>query len=407
MNPELARRIAFTIGALLVYRLGTYIPLPGIDPAKWRIVFEQYGGEMLGAVARLSGGGVSRLAVFSLGILPYVTAAILLQIATFVVPSLKAIAGRGDSGRATIHSYTLYVTIALAAFQGLGIAIGLEGVSDVVANPGWFFRFTTMLTLTAGTLFLVWLADQITRRGIGNGIALLLFCGVLIALGSAAAWMIELQKQGALSSGIVTQASVAVVVLTGFIVVMERARWNLVVIAAAPVAGAAGGRSLLPIKLNSAGLVPALLASWLMTLLIVVAGYVVGWQSGRATWLLENVGHGRPLYIAIYGLLVFFGVLIYTAFVLDPEAAADTLKARGATIEGIESGEPTADYLDGILSRISLVGAAYFTAICLIPEILIAYTKLPFYFASTSLLIVVCTVMDLVKQGGAHWKGKG
>ena len=400
MTPELGRRIAFTIGALLVYRLGTYVPLPGINPSVWEALYRSQEGGALGAFGALSGGGLQRLAIFALGIIPYISAAILLQLVMIVSARLRAVARRGLQGRSAIVRYTRILAIVLAVFQAYGIAVGLEGAGSVVSDPGWSFRSSTVVTLTGGTVFLIWLSDQMTARGIGNGIALLLAVGIVTELPSAIAGTLELGRQGAFSSNLILGLALLMIVVTALVTCMERARRHLPIEYSGRRADGREihGRSRLAMKLNNAGLIPTILAPWVLaipiTLITVLVGQDVEWWN--ATW--SELQPGRPWYMALYAALIIICVFFYTAFVLDPDEAAEDLKRYGGVVKGITPGEPTARYLDGVISRTSMAGALYLALVCLIPELLIFYAGVPFYFGGTSFMIIVCTALDIEAQ---------
>jgi len=378
---ELKKRIYFTVGALLVYRLGTYIPLPGIDPAAWEQIFQTQAGGILGMFNMFSGGGIHRMAIFALNIMPYISASIIIQLMTTVSSTLEALKKEGEQGRKTINQYTRYLTVVLAAFQAYGIAIGLEGTGSVVTDPGWFFRISTVITLTGGTVFLMWLGEQVTSRGIGNGISLIILSGIVAQVPAALAGMLELGRQGALSTPVILIVMVMAVAVIAFIVFVERAQRRLLIQYPKRQVGNQmfeGQSSHLPLKLNTTG-----------------SG---GSQSEILLWITTHIGHGTPLFMAFYiGLIIFFA-FFYTAIVFNPTDTADNLKKHGGFIPGIRPGERTAEYIDYVLSRITVVGAAYLAIVCLLPELLINYLGVPFYFGGTSLLIVVSVTMDTVAQ---------
>jgi len=385
---ELGRRIAFTLGALLIYRVGTYIPLPGVDLSVWR---ELFGFQ--------PGGAVGRLAIFSIGIMPYVTAAILVQLAAMVSKRLRTLNDRGERGRRAIVQSTLYLTVVLAALQAYGIAVSLEDVDRLVAEPGSLFRIITVMSLTGGTLFLAWLSEQITARGIGNGLALILFAGIVAELPSDIAAIVELGRQGVLSTGVILAVLTTALAVIGFIVLMELAQRRLSVTYARRQVGMrmVEGQSHLVLKLNSAGaVIPATLASWFVMAALAVASF----GAGQGWWgsIASVFGPGRPLYLFFYAVAIVLGVLLYTAFLLGPEQVAENLRQYGGGVSGIEPGEATAAYLDHVLSHTAVVGALYLALVCLIPEVLTRAAGVPFYFGGPSLLIVVCTIMDVESQ---------
>jgi len=398
---ELKQRIWFTLGALLVYRLGTYIPLPGIDPAAWDQVFRTQAGGILGMFNMFAGGGIHRLAIFALNIMPYISASIIIQLMTTVSPTLENLKKEGEQGRKIMNQYTRYLTVVLAAFQAYGIAIGLEGAGQVVAEPGLFFRLSTMVTLTGGTIFLMWLGEQITARGIGNGISLIILAGIVAELPSALVGMFELGRQGALSTGLILVVLVMAVAVIAFIVFMERAQRRLLIQYPKRQVGNRmfeGQSSHLPLKLNTSGVIPPIFASSLLLLPATVANFNAGRGGEWLTLVTTQLAHGRPLFLVLYvGLIIFFA-FFYTAIVFNPTETADNLKKHGGFIPGIRPGERTAEYIDYVLTRITVVGAAYLAVVCLIPEILISYAAVPFYFGGTSLLIVVSVTMDTVAQ---------
>jgi preprotein translocase subunit SecY len=398
---ELKKRIWFTLGALLVYRLGTYIPLPGIDPAAWDQIFRTQAGGILGMFNMFAGGGINRMAIFALNIMPYISASIILQLMTTVSPTLEQLKKEGEQGRKVINQYTRYLTVILAAFQSYGIAIGLEGAGNVVADPGFFFRISTVITLTGGTMFLMWLGEQVTSRGVGNGISLIIFAGIVAELPSALAGTLELGRQGALSTGIILGVLVMAIVVIAFIVFMERAQRRLLIQYPKRQVGNQmfeGQSSHLPLKLNTSGVIPPIFASSLLLLPATVANFNAGQGSDWMNWITTQLGHGRPLFMLLYVALIVFFAFFYTAVVFNPTETADNLKKHGGFIPGIRPGERTAEYIDYVLSRITVVGAAYLAVVCIIPEMLISYAAVPFYFGGTSLLIVVSVTMDTVAQ---------
>jgi len=398
---ELKKRIWFTLGALLVYRLGTYIPLPGIDPAAWDQIFQSQAGGILGMFNMFAGGGIHRMAIFALNIMPYISASIIIQLMTTVSPTLEQLKKEGEQGRKMINQYTRYLTVVLAAFQAYGIAVGLEGASRVVSDPGLFFRISTVITLTGGTMFLMWLGEQITQRGIGNGTSLIIMSGIVAQLPSAIAGTLELGRQGALSTGLILAVLLVCVAVIAFIVFMERAQRRLLIQYPKRQVGNRmfeGQSSHLPLKLNTSGVIPPIFASSLLLLPTTIANFTAGQGPEWLTLITTQLSHGRPLFLLLYvGLIVFFA-FFYTAIVFNPTETADNLKKSGGFIPGIRPGERTAEYIDYVLSRITVVGAAYLAVVCLFPEMLISYAAVPFYFGGTSLLIVVSVTMDTVAQ---------
>jgi preprotein translocase subunit SecY len=403
---ELKKRIWFTLGALLIYRLGTYIPLPGIDPEALRLAFERQAGGILGVFNMFAGGAVERMAIFALGIMPYISASIIVQLMTSVIPTLEQLKKEGEQGRKVINQYTRYGTVLLATIQAYGIAVGLEGSQGLVLDPGMFFRISTVITLVGGTMFLMWLGEQITARGIGNGISLIIFAGIVANLPSAISGTLELGRTGALSTGIILAIIVLALVLIAFIVFMERAQRRLLIQYPKRQVGNKmfqGDTSHLPLKLNTAGVIPPIFASSLLLLPATIAGFsntenMPDWASA----VLASLGHGRPLYMATFAALIIFFCFFYTAIVFNPKDTADNLKRHSGFIPGIRPGERTAEYIDYVLTRITVVGALYMALVCLIPEFLISATGVPFYLGGTSLLIVVSVTLDTVAQIQGH-----
>ena len=402
---ELKKRIWFTLGALLVYRLGTYIPLPGIDPQALQAVFNQQQSGIIGMFNMFAGGAVGRMAIFALNIMPYITASIVIQLLTSVVPRLEQLKKEGESGRKQINQYTRYGTVFLAAVQGYGIAIGLEGAQGVVVEPGFFFRASAVITLVGGTVFLMWLGEQVTSRGVGNGISLIIFAGIVAELPSALAGTLELGRQGALSTFIILALIIMVVAVIAFIVFMERAQRRLLVQypKRQTASGMAqGDNSHLPLKLNTAGVIPPIFASSLLLMPITLANFSGDASGGALGTVAALLGRGQPAYMALYAAGIIFFCFFYTSIVFNPNATADNLKRYGGFIPGIRPGPRTAEYIDHVLTRLTLVGALYLTAVCLLPEMLINAYNVPFYFGGTSLLIVVNVTMDTVGQVQGH-----
>ena len=400
---ELKKRIWYTLGALLVYRLGTYIPLPGIDPNAWNQIFNSQAGGILGMFNMFAGGGIHRMAIFALNIMPYISASIIIQLMTTVSPTLEQLKKEGEQGRKMINQYTRYLTVVLAAFQAYGIAIGLQGAGTVVAAPGLFFIISTVITLTGGTMFLMWLGEQITQRGIGNGTSLIIMSGIVAQLPSAVAGTLELGRQGALSTGLILAVIVMAVAVIAFIVFMERAQRRLLIQYPKRQVGNRmfeGQSSHLPLKLNTSGVIPPIFASSLLLLPTTVSSFTAGQgqASGWLTTITTQLSHGRPLFLVLYVALIVFFAFFYTAIIFNPTETADNLKKHGGFIPGIRPGERTAEYIDYVLSRITVIGAGYLAIVCLFPEMLISYAAVPFYFGGTSLLIVVSVTMDTVAQ---------
>ncbi|KQT48659.1 preprotein translocase subunit SecY [Aureimonas sp. Leaf454] len=403
---DLKKRIWFTLGALLVYRLGTYIPMPGINPEALAQAFAQQSSGILGLFNMFAGGAVGRMAIFALGIMPYISASIIIQLMTSVVPSLEALKKEGEQGRKVINQYTRYGTVLLALIQAYGIAVGLESSGNIVSDPGVFFRVSTILTLTGGTMFLMWLGEQITSRGIGNGISLIIFAGIVANLPAAIANLLELGRTGALSASIILLVIVVAIACIAGIVFFERAQRRLLIQYPKRQVGNRmfqGDTSHLPLKLNTAGVIPPIFASSLLLLPVTVANFAnTSELPGWATAVVASLGHGRPLYMLLYAAMIAFFAFFYTAVVFNPKDTADNLKKHGGFVPGIRPGDRTAEYIDYVLTRITVIGAIYLVIICLLPEFLISWAGVPFYLGGTSLLIVVSVTMDTVAQVQGH-----
>ncbi len=401
----LKKRLWFTLGALILYRLGTYIPMPGINPAAFDQAFSNLSGGVVGIFNMFSGGAVKRMAILALGIMPYISASIVIQLATALVPRLEAIKKEGEAGRKIINQYTRYGTVILAALQAFAIAAGLESGQNIVTDPGWFFRFSTVITLTGGTIFLMWLGEQITARGVGNGISLIIFTGIVAGFPSAIAGTLELGQQGAVSTGVIFAIIVLAVAIITFIVFMERAQRRLLIQYPKRQVGNRmfqGESSHLPLKLNTAGVIPPIFASSLLLLPATVAGFTTSDSPTWMTTLTTVLGHGQPLYMVLYAGMIIFFAFFYTAIVFSPADTADNLKRHGGFIPGIRPGQRTADHIDYVLTRITVLGALYLVIVCLVPEFVISGTGIPFYLGGTSLLIVVNVTMDTVSQIQGH-----
>jgi preprotein translocase subunit SecY len=403
---ELKKRIWFTLGALLVYRIGTYIPLPGIDPSAWEQIFRTQAGGILGVFNMFAGGGIHRMAIFALNIMPYISASIIIQLLTTVSPTLEQLKKEGESGRKQINQYTRYLTVVLAVFQSWGIAVGLQGTGSVVAQPGLFFILSTVITLTGGTMFLMWLGEQITARGIGNGISLIIFAGIVAEFPVQLAQTFELGRQGSVSTAFLLMLLVMAIVLVFAIVFFERAQRRLLIQYPKRQVGNRmfeGQSSHLPLKLNTAGVIPPIFASSLLLLPATVASFTAQGQTGG--WIATlgaQLQHGQPLFMFLYGALIIFFAFFYTAIVFNPTETADNLKKHGGFLPGIRPGERTAEYIDFVLSRITVIGAIYLTIVCLVPEFLISYVAIGYILGGTSLLIVVSVTMDTVAQVQGH-----
>ncbi len=406
---ELKKRIWFTLGALIVYRLGTFVPLPGVDPTILQDLFNQTGGGILGMFDMFAGGALSRMTIFALNIMPYISAAIIMQLMTAVSPTLDQMKKEGESGRKRINQYTRYLTVVICVLQSYGIAVGLEsmtmGGAVAVADPGWFFRMTVVITLTGGTLFLMWLGEQITARGVGNGISLIIFAGIIAELPSALAATLDLGRTGALSTAIIVGLLLMAIVTIFGIVFVERAQRRILIQYPKRQRGnkmMGGDTSHLPLKVNTAGVIPPIFASSLLLLPITIIQFSAGAGPEWMTNVASYMGRGQPLYLITYLSLIVFFAFFYTAVVFNPAETADNLKKYGGFVPGIRPGKNTANYLDWVLTRLTVVGAAYLAIICLIPELLISHWSVPFYFGGTSLLIVVTVTMDTVTQVQSH-----
>ena len=403
---DLKKRLWFTLFALIVYRLGTYIPVPGIDPAQLAAAFERQSQGVLGIVNMFAGGAVERLAIFALGIMPYISASIIMQLMTSVVPSLEALKKDGEQGRKVINQYTRYGTVLLGTAQAYGIAIGLSNAEGMVLNPGWFFILTTVITLVGGTMFLMWLGEQITARGIGNGISLIIFAGIVAAFPAAIAQLLDAGSTGSISTLVMLAILVSIIVLIAFIVFIERAQRRLLIQYPKRQVGNKmfqGDSSHLPLKLNTAGVIPPIFASSLLLLPATMTGF--SGTEGQSDWVVAIstfLGRGQPGYLMFYGGLIAFFAFFYTAITFNPKETADNLKSHGGFIPGIRPGERTADYIDYVLTRITVLGALYLVFICLIPEMFLSNLGISAFLGGTSLLIMVSVTMDTVQQVQSH-----
>ena len=406
---ELKKRIWFTLSVLIIYRLGTYIPLPGIDPGVLKDIFRQNQGGILGMFDMFAGGALGRMAIFALNIMPYISASIIMQLMSAVSPQLEAIKKEGESGRKKINQYTRYGTVLIATLQAYGIASGIEGMTSsqgpAVANPGLFFRFTVVVTLVGGTIFLMWLGEQITQRGVGNGISLIIFSGIVANLPSALAGTLELGRTGALSTAFIIFLLFMAAAVIYFIVFVERAQRRIIIQYPKRQRGnkmTGGESSHLPLKINTAGVIPPIFASSLLLMPMTVISFSAGQGPEWMTTVAAYLGRGQPVYLILYISMVVFFAFFYTAVVFNPADTADNLKKYGGFMPGIRPGKNTADYLDRVLTRLTVVGAAYLAVICLLPELLISRFSVPFYFGGTSLLIVVTVTMDTIAQVQSH-----
>lgn len=407
---ELKQRLWFSLGALIIFRMGTYIPLPGIDPQVWQEIFQQKQGGMLDMFDMFSGGALERMSIFALNIMPYISASIIMQLLTSMNPQLAAMKKEGEAGRKKINQYTRYFTIILAIVQSYGLAVGLENMQSqtgsAVIHAGMFFRISTVITIVGGTVFLMWLGEQITARGVGNGISLIIFAGIVAGIPTAVAGTLALGQEGAISSLTIIGMIVMVIGVVGFIVFMERAQRRVVVQYPKRMVGnrmSGGDSSHMPLKMNTSGVIPPIFASSLLLLPMTIVGFS---GAGQGNDLMDTVSrylqHGQPAYMALYGGLIVFFAFFYTAIVFNPDETAENLRKYGGFIPGIRPGKTTADYLDYVLTRITVLGAAYLVFVCLLPEMLISKFSLPFYFGGTSLLITVSVMMDTVAQIHSH-----
>lgn len=401
---ELKKRIWFTLGALIIYRIGTYIPLPGVDFVRWEALFDQQSGGVMGIFNTFSGGAVERMSIFALNIMPYISSSIIIQLMTSVIPHLEQLKKDGESGRKQINQYTRYLTVLLATGQGFAIAQSLQ-TADVAMNPGFFFLFSVVVTLVGGTVFLMWLGEQVTARGVGNGISLIIFAGIVAEFPRALYQMLELGKQGALSAPVLVLTFASLIAILAVIVFVERAQRRLLIQYPKRQQGNrmfGGETSHMPLKLNTAGVIPPIFASSLLILPLTIAGFLAtggpAWLGFVTAWL----GTGQPLYFLFYASLIIFFCFFYTAIVFNPDDTADNLKKYGGFIPGIRPGKRTAEYLDYVLTRLTVVGALYLTLVCLIPEIARSKMGLAFTFGGTSLLIVVSVTLDTVAQVQSH-----
>jgi len=403
---ELQKRILFTLGALVVYRLGTYIPIPGIDGDGLAAAFEQAQAGILGLFNMFSGGAVGRLAIFALGIMPYISASIIMQLMTSVVPKFEQLKKEGEQGRRVINQYTRYGTVVLAIVQAYGISVGLEASNGIVENPGWFFRVTAVITLTGGTMFLMWLGEQITARGIGNGISLIIFSGIVAEVPGIIVRLFELGRTGSISTPLLLAFVVITLATIALVVFVERAQRRLVVQYPKRQMGNRmfqGDSSHLPLKLNTSGVIPPIFATSLLLLPVTIANFsAAGGGNEFLNAIVASLGRGQPLYLALYAGLIIFFAFFYTALVFNPQETAVNLKKQGGYIPGYRPGEKTGNYIDYVLTRITVIGAIYLAIVCLIPEFLLPNSGIEIAFGGTSLLIMVSVTMDTVAQIQGH-----
>lgn len=407
---ELRQRIFFVLGALFVFRIGAHIPVPGIDPKALELMFEQQAGTILDMFNMFSGGALKRLSIFALGIMPYISASIIIQLMTSVVPKLEQLKKEGESGKRKITQYTRYSTVVLATLQAVGMATAIQsqtaGGLAVVFNPGPSFIFTAVVTLVCGTMFLMWLGEQVTERGIGNGISLIIFAGIVAGLPSAIGGTLELVRTGEINSFTAIILFILAIAVTAFVIFVERAQRRIKINYAKRQQGnrmVAGQSSFLPLKLNMAGVIPPIFASSIILFPSTIAGWFgsnegFGWLQDVSSMLSP----GQPIYIMFYAAAIIFFCFFYTALVFNSRDTSDNLKKSGAFIPGIRPGEQTTKYIDSVITKLTLLGAIYITAVCLLPEFLIVYFNVPFYFGGTSLLIIVVVVMDFIAQMQSH-----
>jgi preprotein translocase subunit SecY len=402
---DLRKRLIFLLLALIVYRIGAHIPVPGIDPEQLAALFQSQAGGILGLFNMFSGGALSRFTVFAIGIMPYISASIIMQLMTVVVPTLEQLKKEGEAGRRKITQYTRYATVVLAVFQATGISIALESQPGLVLDPGMMFRFVTVVSLVTGTMFLMWLGEQITERGLGNGISIIIFAGIVAGLPSALGGLFELVRTGSMSAIAVLVIVTLVVLVTAFVVFVERGQRKILVNYAKRQVGNkvyAGQTSHLPLKLNMAGVIPPIFASSIILFPATLTSWFGSGEGGFLSDIAASLSPGQPLYISLYAAAIIFFCFFYTALVFNSKDTADNLKKSGALIPGIRPGEQTARFIDKILMRLTLVGAIYITAVCLLPEFMVLRWNVPFYFGGTSLLIIVVVTMDFMAQVQAY-----
>ncbi|MCK5477299.1 MAG: preprotein translocase subunit SecY [Methylococcales bacterium] len=407
---ELRSRLLFVLGAFFVYRVGAHIPVPGIDPQALKIMFDQQSGSILDMFNMFSGGALMRLSLFALGIMPYISASIIMQLTTVVIPAMEQIKKEGESGRRKISQYTRYGTVVLATFQAIGISMALQnqtaGGLGVVINPGISFVVITTITLVTGTIFLMWLGEQVTERGIGNGISLIIFAGIVSGLPSAIGGTLELARTGEMNGAFIVLLFLVAIAVTALVVFVERGQRRIIINYPKRQQGRkmmAGQSSFLPLKLNMAGVIPPIFASSIILFPSTIAGWFssnegLGWLQDVSTMLSP----GQPIYVLFYATAIIFFCFFYTALVFNSKETADNLKKSGAFLPGIRPGVQTTAYIDKVMTRLTLIGAFYITLVCLLPEFMIVYWNVPFYFGGTSLLIIVVVVMDFISQLQTH-----
>jgi len=404
---DLQKRLWYTVIALVVYRIGTFIPIPGIDPAAFAQAFQQQAGGILGMMNTLGGGAIERMAVFALNVMPYISASIIMQLMSTSVPSLERLKKEGEVGRKQINQYTRYLTLLLAVVQSYGIAIGLQSSAGVVTNPGVFFVASTVITLTGGTMFLMWLGEQVTARGVGNGISLIIFAGIIAEMPRVIMQTLALARTGDINFFALFLIVAVMLAVIVFIVFIERSQRRMVVQYPKRQQGNRmfmGESSFLPLKINTAGVIPPIFASSLLMLPQTIIGFA-GLGANAPDWVNQLqgfIGYGQPGHMILYALGIIFFCFFYTSIVFNPEETADNLRKYGGFLPGIRPGKKTAEYLDYVLTRLTVIGAAYITAVCLLPEILISYYSVPFYLGGTSILIVISVTLDTVAQIQSH-----
>ncbi|MBR0645263.1 preprotein translocase subunit SecY [Plastoroseomonas hellenica] len=406
---ELKKRLWFTLGALIVFRIGTYVPVPGVDAAVMGEILAQHGGGILGMFDMFTGGALGRMTVFALNIMPYISASIIVQLMTTAIPAWEALKKEGEQGRKKLNQYTRYLTVIIAIFQAYSIAVGLEGMrgsfGPAVQDPGMFFRLSSVITLVGGTMFLMWLGEQITARGIGNGISLIIFAGIVAHLPSSLVSLLELGRTGALSTFFIMAFLVIALAVIAFVIFIERAQRRIPVQYPKRQVGNrmfGGENTHLPLKLNTAGVIPPIFASSLLLLPATITAFSADAPDNWLTRIAALLAHGQPLYMILYMAMIIFFAFFYTAVVFNPTETADNLKKYGGFVPGIRPGQHTAEYFDKVLTRLTGVGAIYLCIVCLLPELLISNYGVPFYFGGTSLLIIVSVTMDTVAQVQSH-----
>lgn len=408
---ELQKRLLFTLFVLIIYRIGTYIPMPGIDPDVFANAFQQQQQGILGVFNMFSGGAVERMAIFALNVMPYISASIIMQLMAATVPSLERLKKEGgEQGRKQINQYSRYLTVVLAMLQAFAIAVSMENPdpttgATIAIDPGWFFRITAVVSLVGGTMMLMWLGEQITARGVGNGISLIIFAGIIAEMPRALFQTLEQGRTGNLSAGLIIAMILGIIAVLVFVVFMERSQRRLLVQYPKRQVGnrmMGGESSFLPLKLNTAGVIPAIFASSLLLLPATIAGFSADTGPEWLRTMTALLGPGQPLFIVFYGAMIVFFTFFYTSIVFNPEDTADNLKKYGGFLPGIRPGKRTAEYIDFVLSRLTVIGAAYLTFVCVLPEVLRAELEIPFYIGGTALLIVVSVTLDTVSQIQSH-----